>query len=40
MKLIFGKGEVEKFFEEIKLYGKNVLFVYGGGSIKCNGFYD
>lgn len=39
-KLIFGKGEVEKLPEEIKPYGKNVLLVYGGGSIKRSGLYD
>jgi alcohol dehydrogenase YqhD (iron-dependent ADH family) len=39
-KLIFGKGEVEKLEEEIPKYGKNILLVYGGGSIKRNGLYD
>lgn len=39
-KLIFGKGELAKLSEEIKVYGKNVLLVYGGGSIKRNGLYD
>ncbi|WP_067727939.1 iron-containing alcohol dehydrogenase [Oceanobacillus damuensis] len=39
-KLIFGKGQIEKLSEEIKLYGKRVLIVYGGGSIKRNGIYD
>lgn len=39
-KLIFGRGEVEKLPEELKPYGKNVLLVYGGGSIKRSGLYD
>ncbi|MGF2617586.1 iron-containing alcohol dehydrogenase [Rossellomorea vietnamensis] len=39
-KLIFGKDEVEKIKEEIPQYGKKVLLVYGGGSIKRNGLYD
>ena len=39
-KLIFGRGEVEKLAEEVKQYGRNVLLVYGGGSIKRNGLYD
>lgn len=39
-KLIFGKGQVEQLKVEIPQYGKNVLLVYGGGSIKRNGLYD
>ncbi|ASB90539.1 iron-containing alcohol dehydrogenase [Bacillus sonorensis] len=39
-KLIFGRGEVEKLADEVKNYGRNVLLVYGGGSIKRNGLYD
>ncbi|QPC47330.1 iron-containing alcohol dehydrogenase [Mangrovibacillus cuniculi] len=39
-KLIFGKGELAKLSEEVAVYGKNVLLVYGGGSIKRNGLYD
>ncbi|WP_175640601.1 iron-containing alcohol dehydrogenase [Metabacillus schmidteae] len=39
-KLIFGKGQVEQLKAEIPQYGKNVLLVYGGGSIKRNGLYD
>ncbi len=39
-KLIFGRGEVERLPEELKPYGKNVLLVYGGGSIKRSGLYD
>ncbi|MCF6138505.1 iron-containing alcohol dehydrogenase [Pseudalkalibacillus berkeleyi] len=39
-KLIFGKGQIEALEKEIPQYGKNVLVVYGGGSIKKNGLYD
>lgn len=40
MKLIFGKGQISKLGEELSPYGKKVLVVYGGGSIKKNGLYD
>ncbi|MBO1909906.1 iron-containing alcohol dehydrogenase, partial [Microvirga sp. 3-52] len=40
VKLIFGKGQLEKLTEELPIYGKKVLVVYGGGSIKKNGLYD
>lgn len=36
----FGKGQIECLPEELKKYGKNVLLVYGGGSIKKTGLYD
>ncbi|AHV96523.1 iron-containing alcohol dehydrogenase [Paenibacillus sabinae] len=39
-KLIFGKGTVEALSSEVPKYGKNVLLLYGGGSIKRNGLYD
>ncbi|UFT99703.1 iron-containing alcohol dehydrogenase [Radiobacillus kanasensis] len=39
-KLIFGKGQVEQLKNEVPQYGKKVLLVYGGGSIKRNGLYD
>lgn len=39
-KLIFGKGTIEQLQQEIPQYGKNILLVYGGGSIKRNGLYD
>lgn len=39
-KLIFGKGQLDVLPEEIKPYGKKILLVYGGGSIKENGIYD
>lgn len=35
----FGKGALS-YLEELKDYGKKVLLVYGGGSIKKNGIYD
>lgn len=39
-KLIFGKGQLEQVKSEIPRYGKKVLVVYGGGSIKTSGLYD
>lgn len=39
-KLIFGKDTTSQLKEEIPKYGKKVLLVYGGGSIKRNGLYD
>jgi alcohol dehydrogenase len=39
-KWIFGKGQLEELKTEVPKYGKNVLLVYGGGSIKRNGLYD
>lgn len=39
-KLLFGKGQIARLPKEIKSYGKKVLLVYGGGSIKKNGVYD
>ena len=39
-KIFFGRNKIEKLGEELKSYGKNTLFVYGGGSIKKNGLYD
>jgi len=39
-KIFFGKNKIERLGEELKPYGKNILFVYGGGSIKKNGLYD
>jgi alcohol dehydrogenase len=38
--LIFGKDSVQKIKEKATSFGKNVLLVYGGGSIKRNGLYD
>lgn len=39
-KLIFGKDQLDKLKEEIPAYGKKVLLVYGGGSIKRSGLYE
>ncbi|WP_409290047.1 iron-containing alcohol dehydrogenase [Peribacillus sp. SCS-37] len=40
VKLIFGKDQLEQLKNEIPQYGKKVLLVYGGGSIKRSGLYD
>ncbi|HSP21096.1 MAG TPA: iron-containing alcohol dehydrogenase [Planococcus sp. (in: firmicutes)] len=40
VKLIFGKGQLEAVKKELPKYGKKVLVVYGGGSVKKNGLYD
>lgn len=39
-KIYFGKGQAEKLGKILAPYGKKVLLVYGGGSIKKNGIYD
>lgn len=39
-KIIFGRGQIRKVGPETARYGKKVLLVYGGGSIKTNGIYD
>ncbi|MDI6559552.1 iron-containing alcohol dehydrogenase [Bacillus altitudinis] len=39
-KLMFGKGQLDGLKSELARYGKQVLLVYGGGSIKKNGLYD
>jgi alcohol dehydrogenase len=39
-KLIFGKGQLNALPDQVKQYGKKVLLIYGGGSIKHNGIYD
>ena len=39
-RLYFGKGAIKNLKAELEKYGKNVLLVYGGGSIKKNGIYD
>lgn len=39
-KLYFGENALDNLASELKNYGKNVLFCYGGGSIKKNGIYD
>lgn len=39
-RLYFGKDALDSLNKELPKFGKNVLFVYGGGSIKKNGIYD
>lgn len=39
-KIYFGKGALDGLKAELPKYGKNVLLVYGGGSIKKNGVYE
>lgn len=39
-KIFFGKEQLKNLPDILKEYGKKVLLVYGGGSIKRNGLYD
>ena len=39
-RLHFGKNALENLGTELEKYGKNVLLVYGKGSVKKNGIYD
>ena len=39
-KLYFGEDSLKYLNDELPKYGKNVVFIYGGGSIKKNGIYD
>ncbi|MEH7378728.1 iron-containing alcohol dehydrogenase [Neobacillus drentensis] len=39
-KLIFGKDQLDQLKNEVPRYGKKVLLVYGGGSIKQSGLYE
>lgn len=39
-KVYFGKGQMKHLPQELLAFGKKVLLVYGGGSIKKNGLYD
>lgn len=39
-RLIFGRDEVENLANYLQTYGKNILLVYGGGSIKKSGLYE
>ena len=39
-KLYFGEDSLSNLREELPKYGKNVMLVYGGGSIKRSGIYD
>lgn len=36
----FGQNALESLNQELPKFGKNVLLVYGGGSIKKSGLYD
>lgn len=39
-KLYFGKGQICHLEESLAAYGRHVLLVYGGGSVKKTGLYD
>lgn len=39
-KIYFGKNSLDNLAIELRKYGKNILFAYGGGSIKRFGLYD
>ena len=39
-KLYFGEDSLKYLNTELPKYGKNVVLIYGGGSIKKNGIYD
>lgn len=39
-KLYFGEDALFNLSTELKKHGKNVVLIYGGGSIKKNGIYD
>ncbi|MDP4118434.1 MAG: iron-containing alcohol dehydrogenase [Bacillota bacterium] len=39
-KIYFGEDSLNFLNEELPKYGKNILLVYGGGSIKSTGIYD
>ena len=39
-KLYFGEDSLKYLNEELPKYGKNIVLIYGGGSIKKNGVYD
>ena len=39
-KLYFGEESLNYLNTELPKYGKNVVLIYGGGSIKTNGIYD
>lgn len=38
--MLFGKDQIKNLPQLVSTYGKNVLLVYGGGSIKKIGIYD
>ena len=39
-KLYFGEDALDSLNTELPKYGKNVVLIYGGGSIKRNGVYE
>lgn len=39
-KLYFGDDSLKSLNTELPKYGKNIVLVYGGGSVKKNGLYD
>lgn len=39
-KLYFGEKSLDRLNKELPKYGKNVVLIYGGGSIQKNGIYD
>ena len=39
-KIFFGKRQIIKLGDEVRKYGKRILLIYGGGSIKRIGLYD
>jgi alcohol dehydrogenase len=39
-RLVFGKNQIQKLNDELGRFGKKILVVYGGGSIKRNGLYE
>ncbi len=39
-KIYFGKNALDNLASELEHYGKNILLVYGGGSVKKTGLYD
>lgn len=39
-KLYFGRNALDNLEHELEHFGKNVMLVYGQGSIKANGIYD
>ena len=39
-KVYFGEGQIKHLPALVSQYGKRVLLVYGGGSVKRSGLYD
>ena len=39
-KIYFGRKALSNLSTEVQKYGKRILLVYGGGSIKRSGLYD